>query len=284
VAQHRVAGEVASLALRNAAEPECWTARLQLVVVNMSSKAETGIHLGSRKSEYIFVFRALLDRRMPNRWPLLLLILVYVIGVGWIVADSDCGMYIALLLCVGGIYVVWRLWPIKVVLYERGITYSDRKGIRRVSWNQIEQVWRTVPNNGLGRYDIQTKSGEKIALSYTLFKYAELGKSIEEGVHQVLQPKYLAVIQSGQRITFGPFGLDNRGVYFNQKHIPWDKVSSIITQPPKFLFSTVEGMTPAVVIKEKQKLLTWARVKEEKIPNVYTFYNLVSLFHRGQAD
>ena len=255
----------------------------------MSSEAETGIHLGSRRTEYVFVLRALFDKRTPNRWPLLLLILILVIFIGWISVDSDCGWFIALLFFVGGTYAVWRLWPLKVVLYERGMTYSDRKGIRRVSWRHIEQVCRAVPDNGLGQYIIRTKNGEKLSLGFSLLKYTELGQAIEEGVHHVLQPKYLAIIQSGQRIPFGPLALDNTGLYFKQKHISWGEVSSIKRQPPgvlvpRVLFITPEGATPVVVIREKQKLLAWASVKEEKIPNVYTFYNFVSLFHRDQVD
>jgi len=46
-------------------------------------------------------------------------------------------------------------------------------------------------------------------------------------VTAVLHPQYLARIEMGKKVMFGPFGVSKRFVYFKNKKTSWDDVTSM---------------------------------------------------------
>jgi hypothetical protein len=184
-----------------------------------------------------------------------------------------CGV-VLLPLGAWGAFSAIRNWALGVALYEGGFALKDRQGIKQVRWNDIESVWQDVTNHyryGIKvsttyLYTIQTADKTKIKLDNKYPKIGDLGKAISIGATNALLPKYIASINSGQRVTFGPLALDRAGMYLGNKALTWQEIKAV---------KIAQGI---ISVKKEGGWFNWATVTVPQIPNFFVFYDLVSRF------
>ena len=172
------------------------------------------------------------------------------------------------------VYNVWRNWPLRAALYENGFAHFDRKGLKQVRWEQIEAVWQRVTKhytNGVytgttHHYTVQAQNGVKLVLDDQLAKVEDLGNAIQAGAAKSLWPKYVAALQAGQRLVFGPLALDANGLYASKKALQWKDIKAI---------RIARGI---ISIKKEGGWFNWASATVPQIPNFYIFYELVARF------
>ena len=194
--------------------------------------------------------------------------------VGEAVILPLCAAGGALLLGALIVYTAWRSWPLRAALYENGFAHFDRKGLKQVRWDQIEAVWQRITKhytNGVytgttHTYTIQAQDGVKIVLDDKLPKVEALGNAIQSGATKALWPKYVAAVQAGQRLTFGPLALDANGLYNGKKSLQWKEIKAIRIS---------RGV---ISIKKEGGWLSWASATVPQIPNFLVFYELVGRF------
>ncbi|MEP7356471.1 MAG: DUF6585 family protein [Anaerolineales bacterium] len=169
----------------------------------------------------------------------------------------------------------WRNWRLAAALYENGVAYVGQKGITQVAWPDVTAVWQRVTKhytNGVytgttHSYTLQTNTGEKIVLDDRLGKKVEeLGTAVQAGVTNTLLPRYWQSLQTGQRLNFGPLGLDREKLYAGNKELRWTEIKAIKIN---------KGM---VSVRKDQAWLNWTSVTVPQIPNFFVFFELVGRF------
>ncbi len=173
------------------------------------------------------------------------------------------------------LWEAWNNWGIQANLYEHGFAYYSRKGLQPVRWDQVEAVWQAITKhyrNGVYTgttyiYTVKTTDNRKLVLDNKLPRIEELGKAVQASVTDVLWPKYIATLQAGQKLTFGPLALDSTSIYSGNKVLRWDEIESIKLQQGNLS-----------VKKKNGGWFNWASASVPQIPNFYIFYNLVSRF------
>lgn len=178
----------------------------------------------------------------------------------------------ALALGVWMLYTAWRDWKTSAALYENGFAYVDRKGLQQVRWDQVEAVWQAITKhyrNGIYTgtthvYTIQTQDKQKVVLDDKFDKIADLGGAIQKGTTNVLYPRYVAALQSGQRLTFGPLAIDGQGIYSGNKSLLWSEIKAIKLNAGN------------ISVKKEGGWFNWASATVPQIPNFFIFYDLIS--------
>ena len=179
---------------------------------------------------------------------------------------------VALVIGVLALWEAWRAWPLAAVLYEDGFALNTRKGLQQVRWDQISAVWQSVTKhyyNGIYTgtthlYTVQTKDKAKIALNDRLNKIEDLGRGVQQGASNALFPIYVQALQSGQRLSFGPLGVDAQKLYSGKKELPWSEIKAVKIQ---------KGV---ISIKKEKGWFSWASVTVPQVPNFFIFLEIIS--------
>jgi len=182
---------------------------------------------------------------------------------------------IALVLGASMVISAWRNWNVAAALYENGVAYQTRTGVQQVSWSDVTAVWQRITRhytNGVYTgtthvYTIQTNTGQKIVLDDRLGKQIEeLGGAVQRGTATALYPRYWQSLQNGQRLDFGPLGMDNQKIYAGKKELRWDEIKAV-------------KINKGVISVQKDKAwLNWSTVAVPQVPNFLIFYDLVGRF------
>ncbi len=172
------------------------------------------------------------------------------------------------------LFNAWRLWPLAAVLYEDGIAVNRRQGLQVVRWNQVDWVkeaitkhyYRGVYTGTTHVYTIETQDHVRIQLNDQLSRIEELGRAVQHGVTNALRPRYVKALDAGQRLTFGPLGLDRKKLYSGNKELSWDEIRAI---------SIKKGV---ISVKRAKGWFNWASVTVPQIPNLIIFLELAGQF------
>ncbi len=170
------------------------------------------------------------------------------------------------------LWEAWRRWPVAAALYEDGFAYNQRKGLQQTRWDQVEAVWQNVTKhyyNGIYTgtthvYTVRTQDQTKFVLDDKLQKVEDLGRAVQQGASNALFPRYIQALQSGQRLNFGPLGLDREKLYSGNKELPWSEIKAI----------KVDRGT--ISVKKEKGWFSWASVTVPQIPNFFIFLEIVS--------
>ncbi len=133
-------------------------------------------------------------------------------------------------LSAGAIFLITRHdrrnWPYGAALYEDGFANHGHTGLVRVRWDEIKTLEHWVGERELvkgliswedsisHRYIVRTQSNEETVLTDSLLGHDDLWAAIGMNAAAAVLDHYLAVIQSGQTIAFGPFSLDAHGLHY----------------------------------------------------------------------
>lgn len=169
------------------------------------------------------------------------------------------------------LYEGWKNMPVAAQLYEAGLAYYDRQGLRRMTWENVDAVWQAVTRhyrNGVYTgtthvYTVRAQDGTRIVLDDKLDKVEELGNAIQDSVSRVLYPRYAAALNNGQRLTFGPLAIDRQGIYAGNKSLMWNEIKAI---------KIAQGN---ISVKKEGGWFNWASATVPQIPNFFVFYSLI---------
>lgn len=169
----------------------------------------------------------------------------------------------------------WRTWNLAVGLYEHGVAYRRRGPVQQFRWDDIDAVWQAVTKhytNGVYTgtthlYTVQTRDGQKAVFNDQFGKSIDqLGRALQQASAERLLPRYWQGLQSGQKLTFGPLGLDRYKLYAGNKELPWNEIKAIKIE---------RGV---ISVKKDKGWFNWASATVPQIPNFFVFYELVGRF------
>jgi hypothetical protein len=179
---------------------------------------------------------------------------------------------VALVIGALALWEAWRRWPLAAALYDEGFAYNQRKGLQQTRWDQVEAVWQNITKhyyNGIPTgtthvYTVLTQDKTKFVLDDKLQKIEDLGRAIQQGASNALFPRYLQMLQTGQRLSFGPLGLDQTKLYSGSKELPWSEIKAI-----KIDKGTIS-------VKKEKGWFSWASVTVPQVPNFFIFLEIAS--------
>ncbi len=172
-----------------------------------------------------------------------------------------------------GLFSVLRSWKLVVGRYEQGLGVVSNSGVQQLRWDQIAEIYQQVTRhytNGIytgttHRYTVVI-DGKKQTFDDKLKDVEALGNAIQDGVSGVLFPRYAAAINSGQRVDFGPLGLDKQNIYSGKKSLPWSEIKAVKIQ------------SGTISIKKEGGWFNWSAVTVPQVPNFWVFYALIRNF------
>jgi hypothetical protein len=171
------------------------------------------------------------------------------------------------------LFTTWRNLPLAAAVYENGVAYNDRKGMRQAAWADVNAVYQAVTKhytNGVYTgtthvYTVHTNEGSRLVFDDRLGKKVEeLGQALQRGVTAALFPRYWNGLQNGQKLTFGPLALDREKLYTGKKELPWSAIKAIKIE---------RGV---IAVKQEKGWFNWASASVPQIPNFFIFYELIS--------
>jgi Family of unknown function (DUF6585) len=111
-----------------------------------------------------------------------------------------------------------------VILFPDALVQADNGVFTIIRWDEVDELhapalancWRTI-----------AKDGRQVDISGWLEDEATAIESTVARVTAVLLPRFLASIEAGKKVMFGPFGVSARNVYYKDKKLSWDDVTSM---------------------------------------------------------
>jgi len=171
------------------------------------------------------------------------------------------------------LFSLWRSWKLTVGRYDQGLAVVSNSGVQQLRWDQISEIYQQVTRhytNGVytgttHRYTIVV-DGKKQAFDDKLKNVEELGNAIQDGVSAAIFPRYAAAINNGQRVNFGPLGIDKDNIYAWKKSVPWSEIKAVKIE------------RGSISIKKEGGWFSWAAVTVPQVPNFWVFYALIRNF------
>ncbi len=169
-------------------------------------------------------------------------------------------------------FSAWREWVIGITLYERGFEYRDRQGARRLCWEDIANFTQHVtrhtyygfiPMGTTHSFTLSDRSGGMIILDERIGHHKELGEQIMLQIANQQLPERLAAIKAGKLIEFGALTVDQSGIRYGNKALPWDEVKEVKIQNGRI-----------TVFKQGGMLNKWANLSGEDVPNAYVLLKI----------
>lgn len=144
-----------------------------------------------------------------------------------------------------GLVVSWstfRNWKKSAVVYQNGMAYRDRKGLRTWGWDEFSSMTSAVTKhytNGIYTgtthvYKLMKRDGEKLVLNDTIAKVEDLATEIRQNIFPLLYDNYAQAYNEGKNCAFGPVKLSkNDGIQVGKKVYPWEDVEQVAIQKGK---------------------------------------------------
>ncbi len=162
-----------------------------------------------------------------------------------------------------------------------GLTYRDGAHIEIFPWDELETVefirWMASAH-GIGipiiiqhYYRLKRGDGQEIVIPRQLRDIDQLGKVIlDEFVVRKL-PVALETLLSGQHLEFGAFSIDQKGISFRRRFVPWQEVAGVQTWGGAKFNLYANG-----------RLLPVSGVMMRKVPNGAVLFSLIEfiLMHK----
>ena len=185
---------------------------------------------------------------------------------------SVCGGAGLITLAVG----IWSIWTnrreqdLAIRLFQAGIVYAANGRSTTVRWDEVTQmVMHFIYNRRMRTtthvYRLQDVSGKKLNLQFNegqINDLPQLGQAIQREVNGRLLPQMAAAVNSGQKVRFGKFSVDQQGIGYGKKHLPWAETAA------------VEMQRGVVNVWRHDSRRPWARAQILHIPNVVVLTTL----------
>jgi len=197
--------------------------------------------------------------KKSSRWGLLIVMFLLFVGTGgallWsaynayvrylkfgpaIVITSLTGPWIlAGVLFFVGLIIAWHVysnWKKAAVVYQNGVAYRDRKGLRAWRWDEIGSLTSAVTKNYTNGiytgtthfYTLVKRDGEKFVLNDTIADVEDLAAKIRQNIFPLLYDIYAQAYNEGKNCTFGPVKLNKAaGIQVGKKVYSWEDIEQV---------------------------------------------------------
>ncbi|MBO0794695.1 MAG: hypothetical protein J2P36_27600 [Ktedonobacteraceae bacterium] len=157
----------------------------------------------------------------------------------------------------------------RIYAHEQGLIAVRNRDIEAIRWDEIGSVWYKVIRGTHRSYIdshlsmLQRRDGSQFQLG-GFPHFQELRDIIEQETTHQLLPEALIAYQQGQQLAFGPFTLDQSGLSYGRKFLPWNELSSL-----QFSHGSLS-------IGKQGSFFAWAKVDFGTIPNLRVFQQLAA--------
>lgn len=145
---------------------------------------------------------------------------------------------IAILMLFFGILVAVNAflnWNRSVVVYEKGLAYSDNKGIQTWGWHEVEWFYVAITkryHNGIYTgttylYTLQKPDGSRLKLDNKFKQVETLGRLVGQKVAPYQYDRLLQKLRSGQMVLLGPIAISKDAIAVGKKSYQWDEVEQV---------------------------------------------------------
>ena len=190
---------------------------------------------------------------------------------------QEVGLVIGVLALIGAV-LIWliglparrrrRTW--RVCVFSHGFVFMQGGQPDISRWEEIQTIWHQVKDRSYGEYGreirhvyiIERFDGHHIVFDDKIKKVEKLGNLLGERMTNAIWPRALADYNAGNVIPFGPLSVSQQGVSNEGELLPWAAIKEI-------KFDGIE-----VKVRQKGKLLNWAKVPVGSIPNASLFLAL----------
>jgi hypothetical protein len=129
----------------------------------------------------------------------------------------------------------YQSWNKSVVVYEKGLAYSDNKGIQTWGWHEVEWFFFSITkhyHNGIYTgtsylYTLQKADGSKLKLDNKFKKVEALGQLVGQKVAPIQYDRLLQKFRSGQTVVLGPIAISKDCITMGKKNYPWGEVEQV---------------------------------------------------------
>lgn len=126
-------------------------------------------------------------------------------------------------------------WNKAAVVYEKGLAYNDRKGLRAWRWDEINHFFMAITKhyyNGIPTgttyvYTLRKTDGSQIKLDNKFAGIQELGKAIQQGVFPLQYERLVQALKNGQTVALGSVILSKDEIVIGKKAFPWAEVEQV---------------------------------------------------------
>jgi hypothetical protein len=129
----------------------------------------------------------------------------------------------------------YQNWNKSVVAYEKGLAYSDNKGVQTWGWHEVEWFFISITKhyrNGIYvgttyLYTLQKTDGSKLKLDNKFKKIESLGQIIGQKAAPLQYDKLLQKLRSGQTVVLGPIAISKDSITMGKKCYSWSEVEQV---------------------------------------------------------
>jgi hypothetical protein len=189
-------------------------------------------------------------------WPTWQIILVPLIGAGWMIV----GLWMLL--------APWLSPDVRIFVYTEGMIYATRK-FEVIRWSQMERFWKDIYFDRQQRkvcsYVIRRNDQAFFELKPNLLNGEKLGALLEGEITRRLLPRAIAAFDAGDTIVFDTIAISIRSLHvkLGSKKIVWNE------------FERIQIDEQTLEIYKKGQSAAWASLKVAALPNVEILRGLV---------
>jgi hypothetical protein len=126
-------------------------------------------------------------------------------------------------------------WNKSVVVYDKGLAYSDNKGIQTWGWHEVELFYVAITkhyHSGIYTgttylYTLQKADGVRLKFDNKFKKIESLGQFVGQKVASYQYDRLLQKLRSGQMVQLGPIAINKDAISVEKKAYPWGEVELV---------------------------------------------------------
>jgi len=159
-----------------------------------------------------------------------------------------------------------------VVVFQHGLVHVDAHQTRVIPWSEVARVWQRITKyydqslqeskTKRTKYEVTLESvtAGSVHINDQFTDIAGLTNRIVAEVTQRQLPEAVRLIQQGQTLRFGPFGIGPHGIDNGQETLPWSQVRDL---------KVLDG---ELRVKKDGRWRPWSRQNVGGIPNFFVFF------------
>jgi hypothetical protein len=129
----------------------------------------------------------------------------------------------------------FRSWNKSVVVYEKGLAYSDNNGVQTWGWQEVEWFFVAITkhyHNGIYTgttylYTLQKADGSRLKLDNKFKKIESLGQFVGQKVAPFQYDRITQKLRSGQTVALGPIAISKDSIAIGKKNYLWTEVEQV---------------------------------------------------------
>jgi hypothetical protein len=146
-----------------------------------------------------------------------------------------------------------------VLVYPEAIVRAVPGGFDVIRWEEVRELHAPASKSV---WAVVADDGRRIDLPGWVADHTDAVMHITQRAEAVLLPRFLARIEAGKKVMFGPFGLSRRFLYSKGDKLAWDDVTNLVVVDGRLRVS-------------RGKVLPWCEYMLMAYPNGFLAHELV---------